>query len=180
MVNFIGPNYPTVRVGLIQQAGFNLKEFMDLRSLSIRSAFVWTASDWRGLPKQAMVLYEMHLGAFTRSGDYSSAIERLDELVELGITAIELMPLAETAGSRNWGYDGVNLYAPRNSFGTPEELCRFVDTAHQAGFGGHSRCGLQPLWTRRKLLCTNSADTSHRITKQYGAMLLTLITMVRS
>ncbi len=97
------------------------------------SDFVWHATDWRGLPKQSLVLYEMHLGAFTRGGTYLAAIERLDELVELGITAIELMPLAETAGSRNWGYDGVNFYAPRNSFGTPEQLCRFVDAAHQRG-----------------------------------------------
>jgi len=95
--------------------------------------FVWQAADWRGLPKQSLVLYEIQLGAFTKGGTYQSAIERLDELVELGVTAIELMPLVETPGSRNWGYDGVNFYAPRNSFGTPEQLCRFVDAADQRG-----------------------------------------------
>ncbi len=97
------------------------------------AAFTWHTSTWRGIPQQSMVLYEMHLGTFAKGGTYLSAIERLGELVELGITAVELMPLAETAGSRNWGYDGVNLYAPRSSYGTPEELVRFVDAAHQLG-----------------------------------------------
>ncbi len=96
-------------------------------------AFRWNTQNWRGLPKQSLIVYEMHLGAFTRQGTYQSAIERLPELVELGVTAIELMPLAETAGARNWGYDGVNFYAPRNSFGTPEQLCSFIDAAHELG-----------------------------------------------
>jgi maltooligosyltrehalose trehalohydrolase len=95
--------------------------------------FVWQAEPWRGIPKKSLLLYEMHLGTFTKHGTYETAIEELDRLVELGVTAIELMPIAETAGTRNWGYDGVNFYAPRNSYGTPEQLRSFVDAAHQRG-----------------------------------------------
>ena len=97
------------------------------------SAFQWNCSDWHGVPKRELILYEMHVGTFTLEGTYIAAIERLDELREVGVTAIELMPLNETAGSRNWGYDGVNLFAPRNSYGLPEELKRFVDAAHSRG-----------------------------------------------
>ena len=101
-------------------------------------AFRWQSDhsqtdQWRGVPKRSLILYELHVGTFTAQGTYLSAIERLPELVELGVTAIELMPLAETAGERNWGYDGVNFYAPRHSFGTPDELCRFIDAAHALG-----------------------------------------------
>ena len=97
------------------------------------NSFKWIHNQWQGIPKRSIILYEMHLGTFTDGGTYLSAIERLPELIELGVTAIELMPLAETAGQRNWGYDGVNFYAPRNSFGTPEELCQFIDAAHGLG-----------------------------------------------
>lgn len=95
--------------------------------------FVWTTESWRGVPKKSMIMYEMHLGTYTSEGTYESAINDLDRLVELGVNAIELMPIVETAGNRNWGYDGVNLYAPRNSYGTPTELQRFIDAAHQRG-----------------------------------------------
>ncbi|MFO0914997.1 MAG: malto-oligosyltrehalose trehalohydrolase [Pirellulales bacterium] len=88
---------------------------------------------WRGIPKSQWILYELHVGTFTEEGTYRAAEERLDELVELGVTAIEMMPVAETAGNRNWGYDGVNLYAPRASYGTPRELQQFVDAAHAHG-----------------------------------------------
>ena len=95
--------------------------------------FTWKADSWRGVPKQALIIYEMHLGTVTKDGTYEYAIADLDRLVELGVTAIELMPLAETAGNRNWGYDGVNLFAPRNSYGTPAQLQRYIDAAHQRG-----------------------------------------------
>jgi maltooligosyltrehalose trehalohydrolase len=88
---------------------------------------------WRGIPRSSLVLYEIHVGTFTREGTYAAAAERLGELAELGVTAVELMPLAETAGNRNWGYDGVNFYAPRNSYGTPAGLAELVDAAHGHG-----------------------------------------------
>lgn len=93
----------------------------------------WQTASWRGLPKSEWIIYELHVGTFTDEGTYRAAEERLDELVELGVTALELMPVAETAGGRNWGYDGVNLWAPRASYGTPGELQQFVDAAHARG-----------------------------------------------
>ncbi|MDX1926191.1 MAG: malto-oligosyltrehalose trehalohydrolase [Pirellulaceae bacterium] len=95
--------------------------------------FAWQVNSWQGVPKKSLIIYEMHLGTVTKGGTYATAIEDLDRLVALGVTAIELMPIAETAGARNWGYDGVNLYAPRNSYGPPELLQRFIDAAHQRG-----------------------------------------------
>ena len=80
-----------------------------------------------------MVIYELHLGSFTADGTYEAAISRLDELVELGITAIELLPLAQSPGKWNWGYDGVNYFAPRNTFGSTDDLKRFVDQCHARG-----------------------------------------------
>jgi maltooligosyltrehalose trehalohydrolase len=97
------------------------------------SKFKWSCNTWQGVPKRSLILYEMHLGTFTRDGTYTAAIERLDHLVGLGVTAIELMPIAETAGKRNWGYDGVQFFAPRSSYGTPAELCAFIDAAHARG-----------------------------------------------
>src|SRR6185437_15502032 len=88
---------------------------------------------WRGLPMADYVIYEVHVGAFTRAGTFDAAIEYLPQLAELGITAIELMPVAEFPGTRNWGYDGVHLYAPQHSYGGPDALRRLVDAAHGAG-----------------------------------------------
>ncbi|MCA9133571.1 MAG: malto-oligosyltrehalose trehalohydrolase, partial [Planctomycetales bacterium] len=95
--------------------------------------FPWTDGSWRGVAKQSLVIYELHLGAFTSAGTYLAAIERLAELQELGINAVELMPLAESAGKWNWGYDGVNFFAPRHTYGTPDEFRQFVDAAHGRG-----------------------------------------------
>lgn len=95
------------------------------------SGFRWNDQSWRGHPKEKLLLYELHVGTFTKAGTYAAAIERLDELVDLGVTAVELMPIAQSAGDRNWGYDGVNLFAPRHTYGTPEDLQRFVDECHQ-------------------------------------------------
>lgn len=96
-------------------------------------SYSWQDASWRGLPKGEMILYELHVGTFTKEGTYLAAIDRLDELVELGINAIEVMPVAQSAGRWNWGYDGTNFFAPRNTFGTPDELKAFVDAAHQHG-----------------------------------------------
>jgi maltooligosyltrehalose trehalohydrolase len=97
------------------------------------SAFPWTDSAWRGRPWHETVLYELHLGAFTPGGDCAAARERLDHLAELGVTAIELMPVADCPGARNWGYDGVLPVAPAARYGRPEELKALVDAAHARG-----------------------------------------------
>ena len=93
------------------------------------SSYVWQQHDWRGRPWQETVLYELHVGSFTPQGTYAGVSERLDELVDLGITAIELMPLAAFSGQRNWGYDGVLPFAPAACYGTPDELKHLIDTA---------------------------------------------------
>jgi malto-oligosyltrehalose trehalohydrolase len=89
--------------------------------------------DWRGRPPNELVFYELHVGTFTPGGTYASATERLDDLAALGITAIELMPLAQWPGERNWGYDGVLPYAPAARYGRPEDLARFIAQAHRRG-----------------------------------------------
>ena len=95
--------------------------------------YAWRETGWRGRPWHETVLYELHVGTFTEGGTYASAAERLDELVRLGVTAVELMPLAQPAGRRNWGYDGVLPFAPQHAYGTPGELKAFVDAAHARG-----------------------------------------------
>jgi maltooligosyltrehalose trehalohydrolase len=97
------------------------------------SSYAWQDADWRGRPWHEAVIYELHVGAFTPEGTFAAAAERLADLAALGITAIELMPLADTPGGRNWGYDGVLLFAPESSFGTPDDLRVLVDRAHGLG-----------------------------------------------
>ena len=97
------------------------------------ASYDWSDGDWRGRPWEEAVIYELHVGAFTDEGTFAAAEGRLDALAALGITAVELMPLAEFPGRRNWGYDGVLLFAPDASYGTPEDLKRFVDAAHRRG-----------------------------------------------
>jgi malto-oligosyltrehalose trehalohydrolase len=89
--------------------------------------------DWTGRPWEEAVVYELHVGTFTPEGTFAAAAERLDHLAETGITAVELMPVAQFAGDRGWGYDGVLLYAPHRAYGTPEDLKAFVDAAHARG-----------------------------------------------
>ena len=96
-------------------------------------AYTWEATDWHGRPWHEAVVYELHVGTFTPQGTFVAAIERLDHLVALGATAIELMPVADFAGTRNWGYDGVLLFAPDASYGTPADMKRLVDAAHARG-----------------------------------------------
>ena len=97
------------------------------------SAYSWRHGAWRGRPWEEAVIYELHVGAFTPDGTFAAAEHRLTELAELGITAVELMPVADFPGRRNWGYDGVLLFAPDASYGTPDELKALVDTAHGLG-----------------------------------------------
>jgi maltooligosyltrehalose trehalohydrolase len=95
--------------------------------------FHWTDAGWRGLPFSEYVIYELHLGTFTPEGTFAGAIRKLDYLRHLGVTAVELMPVNAFPGRRNWGYDGVGLYAVQASYGGPEGLRRFVDEAHRRG-----------------------------------------------
>ncbi|TMH64479.1 MAG: malto-oligosyltrehalose trehalohydrolase [Betaproteobacteria bacterium] len=97
------------------------------------SRYPWKDAGWRGRPWQEAVIYELHVGTFTPEGTYAAARGKLSHLKEHGITAIELMPLADFAGKRNWGYDGVLPYAPDSAYGRPEELEALVEAAHQAG-----------------------------------------------
>ncbi len=97
------------------------------------ASYRWRASDWRGRPWHETVLLETHVGTFTSEGGYNAMIDKLDHLVAAGITALELLPLADFAGSRNWGYDGVLWYAPDSAYGRPEELKRLIDEAHLRG-----------------------------------------------
>ncbi len=97
--------------------------------------FSWTDSAWRGVAPEKLVIYELHVGTFSDQGTYAGVLERLPWLVDLGVTAIELMPLAECPGRRNWGYDGVGLFAPSHHYGRPDELRRLVDRAHAVGLG---------------------------------------------
>jgi maltooligosyltrehalose trehalohydrolase len=98
------------------------------------STYLWRHDGgWRKLSLDALVIYELHVGTFTQGGTFLSAIEKLGELVELGITAIELMPLADFPGRWNWGYDGVALYAPSRAYGKPDDLRALVDAAHGLG-----------------------------------------------
>ena len=91
----------------------------------------WNDADWRGRPWEEAVIYELHIGAFSTKGNFTAVKEKLDYLVELGVTAIELMPVADFPGSRNWGYDGVLPFAPDSSYGTPDELKDLIQCAHQ-------------------------------------------------
>lgn len=95
--------------------------------------YVWQDRGWRGRPFTELVFYEIHVGAFTPEGSFEAMIPRLDELAALGITALELMPVAQCSGSRNWGYDGVFLYAVQNTYGGPTGLKRLVDACHRRG-----------------------------------------------
>jgi len=97
--------------------------------------FEWSDSGWRGLEMDDLVIYELHVGTFTPAGTFDGAIERLGHLARLGVTAIEIMPIAEFAGSRNWGYDGVFPFAPEAGYGGPDGFRRLVDAAHRAGLG---------------------------------------------
>ncbi len=96
-------------------------------------AFHWTDHAWRGRTLESSIFYELHVGAYTAEGTFDALIPHLPELVDLGITTVELMPIAQFPGARNWGYDGVYPFAAQNSYGGPEGLQRFVNAAHLCG-----------------------------------------------
>ncbi|AWN22577.1 malto-oligosyltrehalose trehalohydrolase [Deinococcus irradiatisoli] len=99
------------------------------------TAYEWHDVHWNGLALEGCIFYELHIGTFTPEGTYKAAQEKLPELKALGITAVELMPLAAYAGEYGWGYDGVAFYAPHAPYGRPEDLKAFVDAAHRLGLG---------------------------------------------
>ncbi len=96
-------------------------------------AFPWTDEGWRPPPLASAVIYELHVGTFTPAGTFEAALERLDHLVELGVTHVEVMPVAEFPGTRGWGYDGVALFAPHHAYGGPIGFKRLVDACHARG-----------------------------------------------
>ena len=97
--------------------------------------YEWHDGDWRGVQLAGSVLYELHVGTFTSGGTFDSAIERLDHLVDLGIDAVEILPVASYDGRHGWGYDGVALYAVHEPYGGPDGFKRFVDACHQRNLG---------------------------------------------
>ena len=99
------------------------------------STFRWTDADWRGVKREGQVIYEMHIGTFTKEGTWRAAIEQLPELARLGITVLEAMPIADFPGRFGWGYDGVDLFAPTRLYGGPDDFRAFVDRAHALGLG---------------------------------------------
>ena len=104
-------------------------EVIDWRS------FEWSDQAWTGVPRNGQVIYELHIGTFTPEGTFAAAIEQLPRLAELGVTVLEVMPVAEFPGRFGWGYDGVNLFAPTRLYGRPDDFRRFVDRAHALGLG---------------------------------------------
>lgn len=95
--------------------------------------YIWNDNGWKGIPLDGYIIYELHVGTFTPHGTFDGVISRLDYLCELGITAVELMPVAQFPGERNWGYDGTYPFAPQNSYGGPAGLKRLVDACHSRG-----------------------------------------------
>jgi maltooligosyltrehalose trehalohydrolase len=118
-----GP-FPDPRSSWQPQGVHGLSRLLD------HAAFQWADASWRPQPLSSAVIYELHIGTFTPLGTFESAIEKLDHLVDLGVTHVELMPVCEFAGERGWGYDGVDLFAPHHAYGGPEGLKRLVDSCH--------------------------------------------------
>src|SRR5262245_27498748 len=106
-----------------------LSQIIDPRS------FAWTDQNWRGVGALGQVLYEMHVVTFTKEGTFAAATKELAELKRVGITDIEVMPVADFPGRFGWGYDGVSMFAPTRLYGTPDDFRRFVDQAHVRGVG---------------------------------------------
>lgn len=97
--------------------------------------FEWSDKNWSGVRREGQIIYEMHIGTFTREGTWRAAMDQLPELARLGITVLEVMPVAEFPGRFGWGYDGVNLFAPTRLYGSPDEFRLFINRAHELGLG---------------------------------------------
>jgi len=114
-------------------SGFQPEDVFGPSEVIDHSSYRWRALEWRGRPWHETVLLEAHVGTFTPQGTYRAMIDKLDHLAKVGITALELLPLADFAGSRNWGYDGVLWYAPDSVYGSPDDLKALIDEAHLRG-----------------------------------------------
>lgn len=125
-------------------------------------AFAWTDRDWEGRPWEEAIIYELHSGTFTEEGTFAAAASKLDHLVDLGVTAIQIMPIAEFYGKFNWGYDGAMWFAPSANYGRPDDLKAFIDAAHNRSmmvfldvvynhFGPHGNYlpAIAPIFTKR-------------------------------
>lgn len=106
---------------------------IDGPSRTVSTDFDWTDLTWRGFPLHSAAIYELHIGTFTPEGTLDTAIAKLDHLADVGVNAVELMPVAEFSGDRGWGYDGVDLFAVHHAYGGPDALRRFVDACHARG-----------------------------------------------
>ena len=122
-----GKDLPDVASQFQPEGVFGPSEVVDHQS------FQWNDSAWKGLPIKEMIMYEIHVGTFTEEGTFEAIIPLLDDLLETGINTIELMPVAQFPGTRNWGYDGVFPYATQHSYGGPEGLKKLVDACHSKG-----------------------------------------------
>lgn len=119
--------YPDPASGFQPEGPFGPSQVID------QNRYKWHDEHWQGVSIDNQVIYEMHIGTFTPEGTYAAAAEQLQELKDLGITILELMPLADFAGRFGWGYDGVNMFAPTRLYGSPHDLKKFIDSAHEAG-----------------------------------------------
>ena len=99
------------------------------------TTFRWSDEEWRGKKLKGQIIYEMHVGTFTKEGTWRAAVKQLAELAHIGVTVVEMMPIADFPGNFGWGYDGVDLFAPSHLYGTPDDLRSFVDHAHSLGLG---------------------------------------------
>ena len=124
-----GPPRPDPRSPSQPDGVHGLSETLD------HCGYEWGDRSWRGISPRGITVYELHIGTFTPEGTFDSATLRLEHLVQLGVDAVEVMPIAEFPGSRGWGYDGVDLYAPHHAYGGPEGFKRFVDACHRHGLG---------------------------------------------
>jgi maltooligosyltrehalose trehalohydrolase len=117
------------------RSGFQPDGVLGLSEVVDHGAHAWRDGGWRGLPLAGSVIYEVHIGTFSDAGTFDGMVEHLPHLVALGVDAVEVMPVAEYAGERGWGYDGVDLFAPHHAYGGPAGLKRLVDACHAAGLG---------------------------------------------
>ena len=108
--------------------------------------YAWKDQDWKGVHIEGQILYEMHIGTFTQEGTFSAAQKELQELANLGVTVLEIMPLNDFPGRFGWGYDGVNLFAPTRLYGTPDDVKNFINEAHRLNIAVISGCRLQSFW----------------------------------
>lgn len=122
-----GQDYPDPASSLQPEGVHGPSEVVD------HSTHTWRDQDWRGLPFRDLIFYQLHVGTFTPEGTFEAIIPRLSELAQLGINALQLLPICQFPGDRNWGYDGVYLYSVQNTYGGPEGLKKLVDTCHSHG-----------------------------------------------